>query len=158
MVIPHFFSKSSLPTHLPYKLSVDINRLSKTSSQRSLAKKAFLYVVGNWGGPRYNMLFKFHRLFYRDISRIFKTKGYLHCTSMNYILRVLLVKSGLFSDSDISIRFTNTWFVCPHQYLEVKLDDGDVLYLDPWNYQFGISYGNVGSGFDSTRIRSSFKK
>ena len=100
-----------------------------------------------------NIIWKLPRLLLRDIDKIMQTKGYLHCTTMNYLLRIMAVKSGLFADQDIKLKFTNTWYVAPHQYLEVDLANGEKVTLDPWNYQYGIDYGEYGARFDSIQIR-----
>ena len=80
-------------------------------------------------------------MYQKDLNKIIHTKGYMHCTTMNYLLRVMLVKSGLFDDKDIQIKLTNSWYIAPHQYLEIRISDKKKIFLDPWNYQFGINYG-----------------
>ena len=77
---------------------------------------------------------------------------------MNYLLRTRAVKSGLFKDEEINLKLTNSWFLALHQYLEIKISDTKKVTLDPWNYQYGIKYGNYGSGFDSLRITPVFKR
>lgn len=56
----------------------------------------------------------------------------MHCTNMNFLLRVMAVKSGLFNERDVRLRLANTWYIAQHQYLEVKLGKKKIA-LDPWN-------------------------
>jgi hypothetical protein len=76
----------------------------------------------------------------------------MHCTTMNYLIRIMCIESWLFDESEIRLRLTHTWYIMPHQYLEISLWWGKTLDLDPWNYQFGIDYGKYGYGLDSVHI------
>ncbi len=57
-----------------------------------------------------------------------------------------------FEEKDIKSKLTNSWYIAPHQYLEINISGKKKIILDPWNYQFGIDYGKYGSGFDSLKI------
>ena len=114
--------------------------------------QAFSYITHNWSGNRVNVVFQLPKLFQNDLSKLMSTKGYMYCTTMNFLLRIMAVKSGLFEDKDIELKSTNTWYIVLHQYLEIKIDDEKKILLDPWNYQFGIDYGSYGRGFDSIRF------
>ncbi len=152
-MIPNLFHKAPLPESVPTELADKVEEFTRSQNQEHFLRQAFFYTVHRWGGNRFNIVRKLPRLFLRDLDKIMQTKGYLHCTTMNYLLRIMAVKSGLFADQDIKLKFTNTWYVAPHQYLEVDLANGEKVTLDPWNYQYGIDYGNYGSGFDSIKIK-----
>ena len=131
-----------------------IKEFLENNSKEKFIEKSFFYIVKTWGGNRFNLIFKFSRLFEVDIFNILNTKGYMHCTTMNFLLRIMLIKSGLFEDEDIELKITNSWYMAPHQYLKVKISDEKFIFLDPWNYQFGIDFGKYGSGFDSLKVKS----
>lgn len=151
-MIPNLLNKILIPNHIPKELDDKIKEFSKSKNKEFFLKKSFFYIVNNWSGSRINLICKFSRLYQKDLHKIIHTKGYMHCTTMNYLLRVMAVKSGLFDDKDIQIKLTNSWYMVPHQYLEIKISDKKKVFLDPWNYQFGINYGEYGSGFDSIKI------
>ncbi|MCG2694716.1 hypothetical protein L6261_01375 [Candidatus Parcubacteria bacterium] len=152
-MILSLFKKQSIPNEIPMELMDKIIEFSVCGNKDEFLRKSFFYIVKKWGGSRIGFFTRFFDVFNNNFNKIFKKTGYLHCTTMNYILRVMAVKSGLFRDTDIELKLTNTWFVIPHQYLKVKLNENSFVCLDPWNYQFGIDYGDYGSGFDSLKIK-----
>ncbi len=152
-MIPNLFVKQKIPSELPEILENKISEILKISKNKEeFLKNSFFYIVENRWWSRRNLICKFNRLFEKDISKIINSKWYLHCTTMNFLLRIMAVKSGLFSDKDIELKLTNSRHIAPHQYLEIKLSEDEVVILDPWNYQFGIDFGKYWSGFDSIRI------
>lgn len=151
-MIPNLFTKVPIPDILPDELEVKIAELKEGAAPAVFLRRAFDWIVGRWGGSRSGLFTAFGRLFDTRLSTILKTEGYMHCTTMNYLLRVMAVKSGLFEDREIEQVLTHSWYIAPHQYLRVRLDGGKTIDLDPWNYQFGIDYGSHGRGFDSVRL------
>jgi hypothetical protein len=151
-MIPNLFSKQPIPEKIPKELSDKIKEFSKVKNKDKFVEKCFLYIVGKWYGQRFGVFTRFPRLFEKDIFKIFKTQGYLHCTTINFLLRIMLIKSGLFKEEDIVLKITNTWYIYVHQYLEVKLSKTKTITLDPWNYHYGIPYGNYGKGFASIKM------
>lgn len=151
-MIPNLFVKQELPSKIPKELELKIKEFSRSKNKEEFLKKSFFYVVRGWGGSRFNFFFKFTRLFQKDISQILRTKGYMHCTTMNFLIRIMLIRSGLFKESDIRLIFTNSWYIVPHQYMVVRVSEKKFINIDPWYYQFGIDYGEYGSGFSSMII------
>ena len=151
-MFPNLFSKYPIPSRIPIALKEKIEEFAKDNDKEAFLKKSFMFIVSRWGGSRLNFFPEFGRLEYRRLRRILRTKGYMHCTTMNFVLRVMAVKSGLFTDEDIKLIWTNTWYIIPHQYVTFKISEKKTMTLDPWNYQFGIAYGEFGSGFDSCRL------
>ena len=122
-MIPNLFKKNNIPNKIPKELNNKIKDFSKSKNKEEFLKKSFFYIVNNWGGSRVNLIYNFPRLRQKDLSEILKSQGYMHCTTMNYLLRVMAVKSNLFSDRDIKLKLTNTWYIIPHQYLEIKISN-----------------------------------
>ena len=68
-----------------------------------------------------------------------------HCTNLNYVLRVLLLKSGKFSEEDIKLKYT--WInLSPHQYLKVNVG-GRWVNADPWAGTKGMELDKYARGF-----------
>lgn len=151
-MIPNLFKKEKIPNKLPKEFENKIKEFSKYKNKEEFLKKSFFYIIENWGGNRINFILKFSRLFQKDISKIIKTEGYIPCTTMNYLLRIMAIKSKLFKEKDIKLNLTNTWYIVPHQFLKIKISKKKTIILDPYNYQFGIDYGKYGSGFESRRM------
>lgn len=154
-MIPHIFSKYPIPENIPEELKKVIRDFSEQSSSEEFLKKSFEYITQNWWWDRYGIFLYMLRLSETRIWDILKTKWYLHCTTMNYLLRVMLVKSWYYQDNQIQEKWTHIWYIAPHQYLHIVLDNWEYIDIDPWNYQFGIPYGSYGKGFDSTKIFAS---
>lgn len=153
-MILNLLRKAEIPYRIPKELEDKIDEFSKFKNKEIFLKKSFFYIVNRWGDNRINLILRFPRIFQNDLNRIIKTKGYMHCTTMNHLLRVMAVKSGFFKDSDLQLKLTNSWYLLPHQYLKVKINSKKMITLDPWNYQYGIKFGRHGSGFDSIRLES----
>jgi hypothetical protein len=69
------------------------------------------------------------KLFKKDLAEIWNTKGFVYCTSINFIVYVLLANSKYFNVQDIKVRHVFLNFV-PHQYLQVKVG-GKWVDVDP---------------------------
>ena len=151
-MIPNLFTKQRIPSKIPEILENKISDIFINSKDKErFLKNAFFYIVWNRWWNRYNLIYKFSRLFRKDILEITNSKWYLHCTTMNFLLRIMAVKSGLFKDEDIILKLTNSWYIFPHQYLKIRISDKKRINLDPWSYQFGINYGKYWSWFDSIK-------
>ena len=94
-MIPNLFKKNNIPNKIPKELNNKIKDFSKSKNKEEFLKKSFFYIVNNWGGSRVNLIYNFPRLRQKDLSEILKSQGYMHCTTMNYLLRVMAVKSNL---------------------------------------------------------------
>lgn len=151
-MIPHLFSKYPLPENIPEEIQTFIREFSVLWDKEEFLEKAFYFVVERWWWPRYRLFFTLRELFQTDIDTIIQTKGYMHCTLMNYILRVILIKSGFFDEEDIKQKLTHTWYITIHQYLRVYIEDWWYRDIDPWGYQYGIEYGKYSKGFNSINI------
>jgi len=152
-MILNLFKKQNLPEKIPKGLAKKIKEFSTSRNKEYFLKKSFFYIVNTWGGGRFGFITNFFRLINNDIYKLFNKTGCLHCTSINYVLRITAIKSGLFNEEDIELKLTHTWFIIPHQYLRFNLGGGSFVDIDLWNYQFGIDYGSYGSGFDFVKIK-----
>ena len=52
-----------------------------------------------------------------------------------------------FNEDDIKLRKSLSWWISPHQYLEVKISDNKSFNVDPWFRDYGIKFGDYAHGF-----------
>lgn len=144
----NFFSKTEIPYAVPQEVQLVIDMLKQTKSQEECLEKVYEVLSKKYQGNRiktYTLLF---RIFTTDISLLWQRKGFLHCTSLNYLTRVLLVKSGFFENEDIENKWTLTWFISPHQYLCVRMQSGVYTPVDVWSARYGLGLGEYARGFN----------
>lgn len=120
-MIPHLFRAHPIPKEVPAVIREHIQDFSESSkSDEEFIQKCFSLLISFQKGPRGQLFLHFKRLFWVDLDYLFNFRGYFHCTTINYLLRVMLTESGRFSPQHIQAKTTNVWFVMPHQYLRVK--------------------------------------
>ena len=130
-VVPFLgFSKDGLPEELPDELNEAIMRIKEESgnNKEKFIQKSYEYITKNFRvtGP----FVDFPSLFWHKPQHMLENRNRMHCTQLNYLLRLMLVNSGMFDDKDIKQRITTTR-LCIHQYLKVKLN-GKWIDADPW--------------------------
>jgi hypothetical protein len=138
LVVPHFgFKKKPLPETIPEDFLNTIQELSKNSlDDFDFLTKSYNYVVSRYSGSRIKTITKFWYAFEEPINH---KPGFLPCTSQNYLLRLMLVKSGRFQESDIQVNVIPlNLFI--HQYLKVKIGDS-YIDTDPWSHFLGMPLG-----------------
>jgi|SRR5581483_6559750 len=138
-----------IPQNLPAALEAAIVQLKESKDQTDCLQKAYQLLTTKYHGRRVKTYLRIFDLFFADINELWERNGFLHCTNMNYLLRVLLVKSGFFKDEDITARWTLIWYMSPHQYLVVRLATGKNISVDMWSKSYGIALGNYAHGFNS---------
>ena len=147
-MIPNLFSKEPLPGKLPHDMALTIRRLrEKHHSKEEFLRACFDFLRKRYHLRRLQVLAQFFNLFRKDIGWMWHKKGHLHCTSVNYVLRAMLVRSGLFADDEIILRLTTTWYIIPHQYLTVLVGDSRQVDVDVSTYDFGIPFGAHAGGW-----------
>lgn len=134
----------------PDLLSV-IEMVKKASGKKEALQMAYEIVTKKYRGYRFRTYVFFWRLLELDPDLIWKRSGFLHCTQQNLILKTILLESGWFKKSEIKLGHSLVWYVSPHQYLKVKLNN-DWLAVDPWNSWFGAKLGEYASGFGMKQL------
>ncbi len=152
-MIPNLFGKLPIPKKIPKSMEKKIKEFAKDNNKGKFVKRCFDFLVSIHHGSRINMILKFVDLYRNNINYIWNHRGFFHCTTLNYILRIMLVKSNLFKDEDIELKISNTLYIAPHQYMKIKMDNGKFLNVDVWAYQFGIDFNDYGHGFHSGEIQ-----
>jgi hypothetical protein len=150
MVVPGVFSKLPIPNSLPATMERVITELKRTKSKEECLRKAFFVIMTKYRGERFTTYTRFWRAFTKDIRKLWARSGFLHCQQQNYLLRVLLVRSGKFTEQDIKQRFMLYKGVSPHQYLQVNVGEKgeeEWVDVDPWAFHgAGLPLGRRAGG------------
>lgn len=144
-VIPHL-RKEKIPERLPKEMEEALKSIKKKNkTKKDVAKACFDIVVKRYPGKRIFFFTHPHKLFYKDINKIWADKEFQPCTIQGYVLRVMLIKSGYFTEDDIKLCHSFVDFVI---HLSIKVNiDGEWVNMDPWGYKSGVPYGKYASGF-----------
>ena len=138
LVVPHFgFTKKSLPSRLPESFSEIIEQINAESKDAfEFLKKSYDFITSRYQGSRMKTVTNFWVAFENPLNH---KPGFMPCTGQNYLLRVMLIESGRFKDSDIELRVVPL-NLCIHQYLRVKVA-GKIIDVDPWSAFLGVPFG-----------------
>lgn len=138
--------KTKIPDNLPAGLEIEIRRISASSDKEAYLQKAYDYLSARYRGGRMKTYALIHKAFQKDLEYLWEEPGFMHCTNMNFLLRTMLIKSGLFNEEDIHLKWTFVWFVSPHQYVQVDVGDRWID-VDIWAKRYGIEFGDHAHGF-----------
>lgn len=141
-----FFSKTSIPEKVPESMLSLIDELKESSSKEECLKKVYNVLTHKYRGYRVKTFTRFPEVFMTDINRLWGKSGFLHCSNINYIARVLLIKSELFTEKDIQQKVSFIWYISLHQYLRVNVGER-FINIDIWAHPYGTEYGNYAHGF-----------
>ncbi|EKD29428.1 MAG: hypothetical protein ACD_78C00417G0006 [uncultured bacterium (gcode 4)] len=139
-------SKTQVPDALPRDMQAVVDGLKKSKNQEECLKKTYDILNTKYRGYRVKTYTRLFELFITDIIKLWSRNGFLHCTNINYVMRILLLKSGRFQESDIRLKWTLIWYVSPHQYLQVRVN-GKWIDVDIWAHAYGIQFGDHAHGF-----------
>ncbi|MCK5319762.1 hypothetical protein KAJ61_00045 [Candidatus Parcubacteria bacterium] len=140
------FKKTSIPEQLPCEMQGIIVELKKSSDKEDCLGRAYEILSKKYRGYRVKTYTKFFDIFSKDTAKIWQKNVFLHCTNINYIMRILLIKSGYFNEDEIKIKWAFVWCISPHQYLQVKINN-HWINIDIWGNTFGIKFGDYAHGF-----------
>lgn len=150
----YLFGKSPLPKDIDRGTQSILNELADVTDKTEYLQRAYDLITRHYRGERQKTFSRIWELFSQGIEDLTNRSGFMHCTNQNYILSNVLVKSGLFSESDIRLHWTSIWYITPHQYLEVTIGSRK-YFVDCWARHYGIPFGSYARGFN-TSIRRSF--
>lgn len=145
-MIPHLFSKEPISKITDKELLLAINQVKHARSKEEALKRAFKIIVDKFKGYRFSTYILFWKALETNPNKLWQRNGFMHCTQQNFLLRVLLVKSGWFLEKEIQLGYSLVWYISPHQYLKIKINK-DIITVDPWNHRFGVPLGYYASGF-----------
>jgi hypothetical protein len=148
----NFFTPPPISGVLPVNLQAEIDKLKKPVTKEEVLHSAYDLIAKKYRGYRIKTVTRLWELFDLDASHWWAKEGFLHCTSLNYLLRIMLVGSGKFTGADIRFKWTTVNFISPHQFMQVRLDDGKWIDVDLWGKAYGVSFGDHAHGFHSGTI------
>ena len=142
-----FFTKTSLPKQLPEEMNLIIEGLKKSATKEECLKKVYDLLSEKYRGYRIRTYIKIGEVFKKDLNFLWGRSGFLHCNNINYLVRIFLVKSGIFKEEDIILKWTLVWWISPHQYLRIKIGENEFINVDIWGKHYGIKFGDYARGF-----------
>ncbi len=140
------FSETPIPDVLPDEMQKVIEKLKKSTNKKECLIKAYDILTSKYRWYRILTYLKILDAFENDIWELWKKTGFMHCNNLNYLLRTILIKSNFFTENEIRLRWTLIWYISPHQYTQVKIDDKWVD-IDIWWYSYWIKLGDHAHGF-----------
>lgn len=143
----YFLSKTKMPKDLPKKMQEIINELKQLSSQEQCLQKSYEVMTNRYRGYRFRTYTRLFQVFTFNIQKLWSRTGFIHCHNANYLMRILLVKSGFFNNNDIKNKWTLIWYISPHQYLQVKLHNNRYVNIDIWGAVYGVKFNDYAHGF-----------
>jgi len=141
LMIPHLgFKKEILPEKIPKSMDIKIDEI-KNESKNSIdfLTLSFIYLGKRYKTRRVSILFHLPSLF-KGLDSVWQRAGYIPCTQGSYVMRIFLVRSGFFVDSDVRVKYTVLNFLI-HQYLEVRIGK-EWFDVDVGEFQRGIKLGS----------------
>ena len=147
-MIPFLFEKEKIPDKLPDELNKEIEILKKLKTKEEVLKHAFNFLTSKYKSKHFIAIFYPKEIFTRDIFKIWVKKKYMICTHSNFVLRILLIKSGKFKEKDIIQKIGSIFYISTHQYFKINIGK-KWLNVDVWGKGQGIRLGDYGSGFRS---------
>ncbi len=143
----NFLSKTEIPETLPDEMREMINEIKRSPNQEQCLGISYEIMTGRYRGYRLRTFTRFFQIFTFDVKELWNKTGFMHCHNMSYLMRILLVESGFFNNNDIENKWTLVWYISPHQYLRVKLNNGEYINIDIWGATHGVKFGEYAHGF-----------
>jgi hypothetical protein len=142
-----FLSKTKVPEKIPKGMQEAILHLKSCKNQWDCLEKAHGIMAQKYHGEHFGTFLKFPKIFESDLEKMWSRSGFMHCHNLNFLMRILLVRSGFFQNDKIENKWTTIWLIFPHQYLRVKLKNGETTEVDVWGAAHGIRLGDHAYGF-----------
>lgn len=146
-MILNLFVKYPIPDKLSPEMQKVTDELRELGSKEEVLERAYEILTLKYKGMRFATYVRLPLLFVHDTAKLWAKSGFLYCTAMNYLLRVLLVKSGWFLEEDIQRKYSLVWYISIHQYLRVRISDSRYINVDIWNASYGKRLGDYARGF-----------
>ncbi|MCK4635562.1 MAG: hypothetical protein KAT32_01755 [Candidatus Moranbacteria bacterium] len=143
----YFLSKTKIPEKLSVEMQGVIDDLKQSSNQEECLQKVYKIMTSRYRGYKLRTYRRFFNIFTFNVEKLWNDEGFIHCHNANFLLRILLVKSGFFKNEDIENKWTLTGYLAIHQYLKIKLYSGKNVNIDVWGASYGIKFGDYSNGF-----------
>ena len=104
-MIPILLHLRKVPKKLPEGMEKAVEELKKTKSKEECLKKAYDILSKKHRGCRIYTILHMLDLFKLSPKWLWNKKNCMHCTSLDYLLMILLLKSNKFKKEDIKIKW-----------------------------------------------------
>lgn len=123
-----------------------IEYLKQAKNQRECLERIYIILIDRYKGEKFRTYLELGQLLIKDPTTLWNKK-YLICLKTNYLMRIFLTASGFFKNEDIKAKWTLIYFISPHQYLRIKMANGEFINIDIWGANNGIKFGDYARGF-----------
>lgn len=139
--VPHFrFWREPLPKRIPRRMQEEIRKIKQQHrSKRAFAKAAHKFLAKRYSGGHWQLYFRWDLIFTEDLQKLWSRRGYIPCHQLNWLYRVMLVKSKVFSEDEVRVR-TIPLYAIPHQFVQIKVGD-EWVDVDIWARHLGLPFG-----------------
>ena len=120
--IPLFGYEKPVIRKIPKDMQMTIDQLRLDShSKEEYLQNTYLAITAKYQSEFGGMWKYFPLHFETSWQKIWQRKGYIPCHHFAHLMRIFLVKSGMFNDNDIKFKISiYDW--CVHQYCVVKVN------------------------------------
>lgn len=143
---PHLFSNSPLPNSIPQDMENALWEINDSKNQYECLEKCYTLMNNKYKGYRIQTYLYLFHIFKSDIDILWQKKWFMHCTNMNYVMKTLLVTSIFFKEDDILLVWTHIWYMSPHQYMKVRVNN-KWINIDIWATNYGIEFWDYAHWF-----------
>ena len=135
-------TENVLDEEIPLDLWEKIEDNSKSKSDLDYIKYSY-YEIGNkyTSEPRYYLRESYSKFWETNVTEIWEGTADRPSSVQNYMLKLVLIKSGRFSEEDI-ISVNTYCGITPHQYLKVRVDN-EWIDVDVWDKEQPHKFGEL---------------
>jgi hypothetical protein len=139
--------KNQYSSPIPIAMQREVALLRRTKTKQECLETCYALLTKKYHGDRVKTITRLYEVFRSDLKHIWARNGFLHCTTLNYVMAACLIESGHFSAEDITYHWTQVNYLSPHQYLKVRTNKGTFIEIDIWGKAYGVQYGDHAHGF-----------
>jgi hypothetical protein len=128
---------------MPADLREKIAENNRSETKMDYLKKSCQEISDRYTSrPRYYLREPISGFWETNVTKIWEGTADRPSTVQNYMLKLLLTKSGRFTEEDIIT--VNTYCgITPHQYLKVRVDGGEWVAVDVWDKERPHAFGEL---------------
>tara|TARA_Y100000310_G_scaffold16508_1_gene16443 strand:+ start:247 stop:690 length:444 start_codon:yes stop_codon:yes gene_type:complete len=130
---------------IPQEMMDIINENNKAKTDLDYLKYAYYEIGSRYSSkPYYYLREQYSEIYETNVTEIWEGTSDRPSTIQNYMLKLMLIKSGRFTEDDIKVVNTRCGNILrtPHQYLQVKVDDRWIN-VDVWDMEKPHKFGEL---------------
>lgn len=142
--VPNLGFKRKIVEVLPDSVIADISKIVDSSNNKKDVLSSLVdYQLSFFYSRMGFVIPKFWLLFESSFNKLWSKKGFLHCHQQNFVMRTLLLNTGLFSEEDIKLVLGSCYFNI-HQYLLVNVGsvNKEWVFVDCFAISMGYPLGD----------------